>query len=200
MESMITIPWAAMKTRVAKGGQLLYITGDSSSNNYEVYSTDFKVIFRTSVSGTSPGDSGKDFNDNYKTAATSVSSLGEAISTADECSIECNNSIWIYNEITTNSTTADQLIASYTVPSGRTFFIRSWATCNISASNVDAKPYRLLVDTTKKAGAIPSNKNWISDLPKEQPIGTGGQIIKLTVTPDGSAATTWSGRIVGILK
>jgi hypothetical protein len=77
-----TITWTEMKALVSTGALLFYTAGSTNTNDFDIFATNYRDYFTCVVHGTSPGDSGKDFVDNYQGSATAVSSFGGFLAAA----------------------------------------------------------------------------------------------------------------------
>jgi hypothetical protein len=118
----------------------------------------------------------------------------------------------ILGVLTTNSQTVDQVICSYTVPANKTAYIISYM-ISAGASSVSGYPVKIgkgtLTETAAPGGTDTNvfrslflvSKSVVSeqfDYPSFP--ATAGEVIKLTVTPDGVGQTVWRASIVLILK
>jgi hypothetical protein len=119
------------------------------------------------------------------------------------------NTVQVWGEITTSATTADQIIASYTVPSGKDFYLASFFITRITDNSVGAIPASLAVFTSPTTAIIrklglrstaSGNVIWESILPTAIKIATAADVIRLRVTPTGSTNTLWGAALTGYLK
>ena len=116
--------------------------------------------------------------------------------------------------ITTTATTADQVILSYTVPTGKTFWIVGY-TLNNGETAIRANPYKIGRNTVTtepagpgvvdgvifRMGNMPASSFRDEDFsgnPRRMAIA--GDVVKMTVTPSGVTSTVWRASIDFILR
>lgn len=107
------------------------------------------------------------------------------------------------NSLTTTTTTADQIITTYTVPTGKEFLLTGMHIGRIVETAVDAAPYRLRVNGVTKlaqATAATGNRAWALNMSFPIKLGTADDVITITVTPAGVGSTTWNGAFWGYLR
>lgn len=120
----------------------------------------------------------------------------------------------IYGNLTTTSTTADQVILSYTVPAGKVFYIIGY---KIEASGtLNGNPIKIgrndVSSETTSPGSIDGNIFRAFALLAGQntgdvdfggnprKLGIGGDVIKITVSPSGSLSSTWRASMDFVLR
>lgn len=122
----------------------------------------------------------------------------------------------IFGVRTTASTTADQIVAQYTVPAGRTMILTGWSITKITNNNIDANPAKVgrgtmttpASGTNQEDGPIyeatqilaTQRSSYNNNFAKPIRGGTGGDVVKVTVTPGGGTSTTWSATIFFYLE
>jgi hypothetical protein len=112
----------------------------------------------------------------------------------------------ITGKLTTNSTTSDQIIINYTVPTGKVFYLIGYY---ISVEGgADANPMKIgrnnISSEPITSGSVDSNIFRIFNVPASMAVpldvdfggnprrlATEGDIVKVTVTPASSVSTTW---------
>lgn len=120
----------------------------------------------------------------------------------------------IYGKLTTSSTTADQVIVSYTVPAGKVCYIIGY---NIESSGtLSGSPVKIGRNTvtteTASPGAVDGNifraftltagaSTGDVDLGgNPRKLGIGGDVIKVTVTPSGLLSSVWRASLDFVLR
>lgn len=121
-----------------------------------------------------------------------------------------SENVYAYQEITTATLTANQVILTYTVPVGVTFYLVGYSMSRIDlASTACGSPFRLVANSIViKRFAVDWNGGngygnvmiWAENYPYPFPIATAGQLIEITVTPSTAVSTTWGASILGIVK
>lgn len=120
------------------------------------------------------------------------------------------NTVAVWGEITTTATTADQIITSYTVPAGKTFYLASFFISRITDNSIGAIPASLVVFTAPSTTSIKrklglrstssGNVIWESIFPTAIQIANAGDVIRIRVTPTGTTSTLWGASLTGYLK
>lgn len=120
----------------------------------------------------------------------------------------------ILGTLVTTSTTEDQVILSYTVPTGKVFYIIGYRIEN--ASSINGSPIKIGKNTISSIpsspGSIDNNLFRIINLASNsntgevdygsnpRKLGVGGDVIKVTVTPSGSLSSTWYAALDFVLR
>lgn len=120
--------------------------------------------------------------------------------------------------LTSSSTTADQVIVSYTVPANRVAYIAGFTvsvdgntdglpikvgrntvtTEPVSPGSTDGNIFRMFrLDRPSTGGGAMYSEEY-SAMPR--PIGRGGDVIKMTVTPSGTGSTKWRASLDIVLR
>lgn len=112
--------------------------------------------------------------------------------------------ILVGTTLNTTTTNANQVIATYTVPAGKSFALISWSLANTSGNAVDANPARLRVAGTDIAvyATTANPRVWLPPAlgcPGVN-IASSGQVVTLTITPSAATSTNWWGMLVGYLR
>lgn len=116
--------------------------------------------------------------------------------------------IWAPGSITSSGTigapTTFYVCAQYTVPAGKVFYMLSWEITRVSPTAVGGR-FNLRLDSVDAAVCVmPGSPNqplhWGVTYPIGVPLALAGEIVRVGVIPDGSAQTTWFGRIVGFIR
>ena len=120
----------------------------------------------------------------------------------------------ITGTITTTSTTVDQVIVSYTVPAGKSFWILGY-TINNGETTIRGNPVKIGRNTitTEPAGpgTVDGNIFRMYNMPAStlrdedyggmpRRLGNAGDVIKVTVTPTGGTSTVWRASLDFILR
>lgn len=112
----------------------------------------------------------------------------------------------ITGKLTTNSTTSDQVIIDYTVPTGKVFYLIGY--CISVEGGADANPMKIgrnnISSEPITSGSVDSNIFRIFNVPATMAVpldidfggnprrlATEGDVVKVTVTPASSVSTTW---------
>jgi hypothetical protein len=123
----------------------------------------------------------------------------------------------ITGALTTTATTADQVILSYTVPTGKMacilgFFVSNNANVDgtpikigkntvttepAAPGTVDSNIFRLFFLVRSSTGAYNAQQDF-SAYPR--PFGFSGDVLKMTVTPSGTGTTIWRGTLDIVLR
>jgi hypothetical protein len=120
----------------------------------------------------------------------------------------------IYGKLTTSSTSADQVIISYTVPAGKVFYIIGY---NIESSGtLNGNPIKIGRNTVTSEAAAPGTVDGnifrcftlsagastgdvdLGGNPRK--LGIGGDVIKVTVTPSGLLSSVWRASLDFVLR
>jgi hypothetical protein len=120
------------------------------------------------------------------------------------------NTVITQGEITTTATTADQIIVSYTVPAGKSFYLASFFISRITDNSVGAIPASLAVFTSPSTTVVrrrlglrstaSGNVIWESIFPTAVQIALAGDVVRVRVTPTGTTSTVWFASITGYLR
>lgn len=124
----------------------------------------------------------------------------------------------IAGSLTTTATTADQVIVSYTVPTGKVAYLTAYYVS--SNANTDGTPikigkntittepaapgtadgniFRMFFITRSSAPAPATAQESFAEYPR--PFAFAGDVVKMTVTPSGAGTTIWRGHIDVILR
>lgn len=160
------------------------------------------------------------------TTTVSMDSIGvRAFDLMDDDAALNQNGIIINDEIhyitgalTTSAATADQVILSYTVPTGKVAYILGYSVS--SNANVDGTPIKIGKNTITTEPAAPgtTDNNFFRILfllrtsgPSSgiasdnfsacpRPFAIAGDVVKMTVTPSGAGTTIWRGTIDILLR
>lgn len=105
---------------------------------------------------------------------------------------------------TTTATTADQVVVSITVPTGKDFFYCGHSLSKNAATVIDMNPARLRVGSNAWMNRFTTGLNdrfWEPNPPAHPvKIATAGDVVTLTVTPSGGTSTAWRGVIWGFYR
>lgn len=140
--------------------------------------------------------------------------------TAGEClPVQLREEIhYIAGLLTTTTTTADQVIVSFTVPTNKNAFIAGFSITE--DGNVDGSPVKVGRNTVTTDPAAPGTidgnvfRSFFLDRPSAggggtmvqdysampRPIGHAGDVVKITVTPSGTGSTNWRATMDYILR
>ena len=136
------------------------------------------------------------------------------ITSSDAIPVQIREEVhYISGLLTTSSSTADQEIVTYTVPSGQVAYIVGYSVS--SEGNTDGVPVKIGKNTVATPPASPGVVDGnifrfffkvegahiqedFSAMPR--PIGNAGDVIKMTVTPSGTPSTKWRGTIDLVLR
>jgi len=112
--------------------------------------------------------------------------------------------------LTTTTTTANQTIASYTVPSGKTFKLKviglggeptTWSTSELSMGycwlDIDGTDYRGIEVRNMQGDATGVNIQYLIIPIPEGVDFSAGQVIKIECTPATTTSARWKGIIIG---
>lgn len=110
--------------------------------------------------------------------------------------------------LATTAVTADQVVVTYTVTAGKTFYMTYFA-CNSRLTTFAAtatlfgtcsleSPAGTKLLTTMLAGTGIGDRDWV--LPSEPMAIAGGTVIRVVTTPAATTAMTWQGNIGGYEK
>ncbi len=120
----------------------------------------------------------------------------------------------ICGKITTTATTADQVVLSYTVPAGKTFWIAGY-TINNGETTIRANPYKIGKNTVTSEpagpGVVDGNIFRMGNMPQSsfrdedfsgnpRRMAVAGDVVKMTVTPSGVTSTVWRASLDFILR
>jgi hypothetical protein len=137
-----------------------------------------------------------------------------SITKGDPLSVRSGEDIHtITGVITTTSTSADQVILSYTVPTGKSFWIAGY-TINNGETTVRGNPVKIgrntITTEPSGPGSVDGNIFRVSNMAAStfrdehfgipRRVGNSGDVIKLTVTPSGGTTTVWRASIDFILR
>lgn len=114
--------------------------------------------------------------------------------------------------LTTSSTGANQVICSYTVPSGKVLFALGYAVSS-GTTSVNGNPMKIgkgAMTETVSPGVIdgqclrtvfvPQKNNVQESFSAPLYLASSGETVQITVTPDGVTSTTWRGQLDFILR
>lgn len=125
---------------------------------------------------------------------------------------------YVTGALTTTATTADQIIVSYTVPTGRTAYLLGFTVSE--DGNVDGAPIKIGKNTVTTEPAAPGTtdanifKMFKTDRASNgstdtysgdysaypRPFGFAADVLKITVTPSGTGSTVWRATLEILLK
>lgn len=122
--------------------------------------------------------------------------------------LDSAEAVIISNIIQTTTTTANQVVATYTVPVGKTLYLQHISICmgagasitGICTINVAGAAWARMFLSDFDSGKTPGVLDWQRTFPQGIPIATAGQAINITVTPGGTSATYWTGMIIGFVR
>jgi hypothetical protein len=114
--------------------------------------------------------------------------------------------------VTTTATTANQVICSYTVPTGKYLFVTGYSVAS-STSTAKGNPIRVgkgAMTEVVSPGAVDSEVMRTFFLPAASSrneafgspyyLASGGEVVKITVTPDLGTSTTWRASLDFVLR
>lgn len=115
--------------------------------------------------------------------------------------------------LTTTAVTADQVICSATVPTGKQLYVIGY-TMSSNSANVDGSPVKIGKGTVTTEPAAPGvvdgnimTAHYLKDastfaLQMNSPVllASSGETVKMTVTPSDNASTIWRGTIYYVLR
>jgi hypothetical protein len=136
----------------------------------------------------------------------------------DSANVPDDEMHYVTGTLATSTTTADQVVVSFTVPAGKILYLIGFllSGSNNAVSAIPAKIGKNTITTEPAApGTLDSNifyvfalqtgaslPNWImmnyGDKPRK--FAFAGDVVKVTVTPSGVGNTTWRGTLEFILK
>lgn len=188
-------------------GVIVAVNSNHIPGPYKVLNV-FMGIENTGVTGSST-DLILDYAQLTNFNQTTVNTAGSSGSTA----VIQNESVnYITGSLTTSATTADQVILSYTVPTGKNLYLIGWS---ISTNSIAATVVKIGKNTVTGDPAAPGVLNGViyrhfylastsmqsQTLPASPVrIGGGGDVIKMTVTPSAITSTVWRGGLDFILR
>ena len=120
---------------------------------------------------------------------------------------------YVYGTLTSSSTTADQVIVSYTVPSAKTAWLLGWALSFSGAAS--AAPFKIGKNTVTTEPASPGTADgniflagvtagnpptYHSNLVVPVPWGVAADVVKMTVTPSANQSTTWRATLIIVVR
>lgn len=120
---------------------------------------------------------------------------------------------YLYGTVTTSSTTADQVIISTTVPTGKVAWLYFYA-MSFSGSGTP-NPFKVGKNTVTTEPASPGTVDGVivlagigagnppiyqQELPVPIPLGGPGDVIKMTVTPSANQSTVYRGTFIYLLR
>ncbi len=125
---------------------------------------------------------------------------------------------FVSGALTTTTTTADQVVVSVTVPTGKVLYIIGFMLSG-SSNTISGNPIKIGKNTVTTEAAAPGTidnnilfafvLNVGASLPnmysmnygdKPRKFGFAGDVVKITVTPSGGTSTIWRGTLEYILK
>ena len=125
---------------------------------------------------------------------------------------------YITGFLSTNTTTADQTIVSFTVPTGKVLYLIGFVISN-SSTSIQGAPVKVGKNTVTGDPAAPGvlDGNVMYDMffnvgssapniiimnygSKPRKLAFAGDVVKMTVTPSGTAVANWRGTLEFILK
>jgi hypothetical protein len=136
----------------------------------------------------------------------------------DSANIPDDEMHYVTGALTTTATTADQVIVSFTVPTGKVLYVIGWM---ISGNNtgIDGAPVKIGKNTVTTEPAAPGTEDgnilymyffnantairMMDDLnlgSKPRKFGFAGDVVKITVTPSGNGSTVWRATLEFLLK
>jgi hypothetical protein len=133
-----------------------------------------------------------------------ISSLGFTITQSVD--LATDRVIGNTNTLASSATTADQVVTSFTVSAGKTFYLSKWdvnarlttyaatatffGDCSLEAPSGTKLETQIVTGTGQ---GIPVPETAITP----HPIATGGQVVRVVCTPSAATAFTWRGNIIG---
>lgn len=233
---ILDVEWADLKTYKTRDVFTLYYVAGPGNASYEIIGISDKFIYRSKLILDADIS---DFTTNFLSAAISKPSIDNAIGDANTYdtgsvnslngeitstvlngsvaldvnivnapSIPASQMVWVESRAATAGQTKT-LVASYTVPTGKSFYIIIYSLNRIT-SNTTGGTALLEIDnggtlTEKDAFGMPGGTSGNSAWQQNITIGaayiaTAGEIIKISITPSSSQNTEWGAKIIGILK
>lgn len=126
-------------------------------------------------------------------------------------SVNPTATVWKIGNLTTSNQTANQVVVTYTVPAGKSFYISSYCINRLSNNNVNSIPARLRVIPGGTGTPIVFGEHNLtagnslfaqheSIFPTAVSIASATDVVQIVVTPDSNTNTNWFGRITGVLQ
>lgn len=123
--------------------------------------------------------------------------------------IGSTDGVFVYTELTTTTTTANQVVATYTVPANKSFYLISYCWTKITNPGAYPNPFslqangvnirRTSVENTTAAG-YGNWFIWAETFPFPIYVAAAAQVVRVTVTPSSTTSTIWGGSIMGVLR